>query len=47
MPCMYKNQKAGVQNVFQLPTDIKGNEEKVYKYIKQSWEDKRKEEAII
>jgi len=36
MPQMDKNQKAGVQNAFQLARDIKENEEKVYKYIKQS-----------
>lgn len=31
---MDKNQKAGVQNVFQLARDIKHSEEIVYKYIK-------------
>lgn len=34
MPHMDKNQKAGVQNAFQLARDIKGNKEIVYKYIK-------------
>lgn len=47
MPYMDKNQKAGVQNAFQLARVIKDKEQKVYKYIKQPWEDKRKEEMII
>lgn len=47
MPYMDKNQKTGVRNIFQLARDTEGNEGEVYKYIKQSWEDKRKEENTI
>lgn len=47
MPHMDKNQKTGVQNVFQLARDTKDNEETVYKYIKQSEKDKRKEETTV
>lgn len=31
-----------MQNIFKLARNTKGNKEKVYKYIKQSWKDERK-----
>lgn len=42
MPHMDKNQKTGVQTISQLARNTKCNKEKVYKYIKQSWEDERR-----
>lgn len=47
MPHLDKNQKTAVQNIFQLDRDTKDNKDKVYKYIKQSGEDKRKEETTV